>query len=268
MIETALALAANPPRKELVAEIIAAGQGLIRHRIELLPRVQETLGMLASCYRLILITRGDLFDQERKLAGSGLEPFFHAIEIVSDKNAATYGRVFSRYGDGPERAMTVGNSLRSDVIPAPSKLEAGVFMCRRRANGLSSALPRRWTRRGSEASVISANCQRFWRRCAGFDARFDRAWGKKLRQARRKCTADVQPRLRLSSAARRKAAERPRCRPGGWVRSPSEELIRASSTAMTKTDADCLRLLPNRRLGPFHRLRDLHHRRSCFRNEL
>jgi putative hydrolase of the HAD superfamily len=100
MIETALALAASPARKELVAEIIAAGQELIWHPIELLPHVQETLAMLASSYRLILITRGDLFDQERKLAASGLEPFFHAIEIVSDKNAATCGRVFSRYGDG------------------------------------------------------------------------------------------------------------------------------------------------------------------------
>jgi putative hydrolase of the HAD superfamily len=122
MIETALAVAGARAGKELVAEIIAAGHELIRHPIELLPHVHETLALLASSYRLILITRGDLFDQERKLAASGLEPFFHAIEIVSDKNAGTYGRVFSRHGDGPERAMMVGNSMRSDVLPA---LEAG-----------------------------------------------------------------------------------------------------------------------------------------------
>jgi putative hydrolase of the HAD superfamily len=122
MIETALALAGAHASKELVAEIVAAGQELIRHPIELLPHVRETLALLASSYRLILITRGDLFDQERKLAASGLVPSFHAVEIVSDKNAATYGRVFSRYGDGPERAMMAGNSLRSDIVPA---LEAG-----------------------------------------------------------------------------------------------------------------------------------------------
>ena len=63
----------------------------------------------------ILITKGDLFDQERKLAQSGLGELFDAVEIVSDKNASTYQRVFSRHGDGPERSMMVGNSLKSDV---------------------------------------------------------------------------------------------------------------------------------------------------------
>jgi putative hydrolase of the HAD superfamily len=69
-----------------------------------------------------LITKGDLFDQERKLEESGLADFFDAVEIVSDKNASTYARVFSRHADGPERAMMVGNSLKSDIIPA---IEAG-----------------------------------------------------------------------------------------------------------------------------------------------
>ena len=71
---------------------------------------------------LVLITKGDLFDQERKLAQSGLGELFDAVEIVSDKSAATYRRIFGRYGDGPERGMMVGNSLRSDIVPA---LEAG-----------------------------------------------------------------------------------------------------------------------------------------------
>ena len=75
-------------------------------------------------YRLILITKGDLFDQERKLAQSGLGELFAAVEIVSDKSPAIYERVFERHGDGPERGMMVGNSLRSDIVPA---LEAGCW---------------------------------------------------------------------------------------------------------------------------------------------
>jgi putative hydrolase of the HAD superfamily len=82
-----------------------------------LPHARATLEELSADYRLILITKGDLFDQERKLAQSGLGELFTAVEIVSDKTAATYERVFARHGDGPERAMMIGNSLRSDVLP-------------------------------------------------------------------------------------------------------------------------------------------------------
>ena len=77
---------------------------------------------LADTYRLVLITKGDLFDQERKLAQSGLGDLFDAVEIVSDKSAATYARIFSRHGDGPDKSMMVGNSLKSDVVPV---IEAG-----------------------------------------------------------------------------------------------------------------------------------------------
>ena len=72
----------------------------------------------------MLITKGDLFDQERKLAQSGLGDFFDAVEIVSEKTTETYRSAFSRHGTGPEHAMMVGNSLKSDVVPA---LEAGSF---------------------------------------------------------------------------------------------------------------------------------------------
>ena len=124
MIETAIAVAGEGAPIALVTEILAAGRTLLLHPIEPLPHANDTLSKLATAYRLILITRGDLLDQERKLALSGLEPFFDAIEIVSDKNAATYRRVFSRHADGPRQAMMVGNSLRSDVLPA---LEAGCW---------------------------------------------------------------------------------------------------------------------------------------------
>ena len=66
----------------------------------------------------MLITKGDLFDQERKLAQSGLGELFDGVEIVSDKSADTYRRIFARHGDGAERGMMVGNSLKSDVVPA------------------------------------------------------------------------------------------------------------------------------------------------------
>ncbi len=95
---------------------------MLRHPVEVLPGARQTLEALAGRYRLVMITKGDLFDQERKLAASGLGELFNAVEIVSDKNADTYRRIFARHGDGPERAMMIGNSVKSDIVPA---IEAG-----------------------------------------------------------------------------------------------------------------------------------------------
>ena len=75
-----------------------------------------------------MITKGDLFDQERKLAQSGLGDLFQGVEIVSDKTSDTYRRVFQRHGDGAERAMMVGNSLKSDVAPAIEAGSWGVYV--------------------------------------------------------------------------------------------------------------------------------------------
>jgi len=122
MIETAIETTQGRVSAEMIAEVLAAGRELLRHPIEVLPHARDTLARLADDFQLILITKGDLFDQERKLEESGLADFFDAVEIVSDKSAATYARAFARYADGAERAMMVGNSLKSDVIPA---IEAG-----------------------------------------------------------------------------------------------------------------------------------------------
>ena len=122
MIETSIEATGGRASAALIDEILAAGRELLRHPVEILPHVCETLGQLAGTYRLILVTKGDLLDQERKLEESGLARFFDAVEIVSDKNASTYARVFARHADGPGRAMMVGDSLKSDVIPA---IEAG-----------------------------------------------------------------------------------------------------------------------------------------------
>ena len=128
MIETAIEVTEGRVPATVIGEILAAGREMLRHPIETLPHVTETLEALSGDYRLVLVTKGDLFDQERKLAQSGLGDLFDAVEIVSDKTAATYARVFARHGDGAERAMMVGNSLKSDVVPAIEAGGWGVFV--------------------------------------------------------------------------------------------------------------------------------------------
>lgn len=122
MIETAIEVTEARVPSSVIAEILAAGRAMHDHPVEPLPHARATLETLAGRYRIVLITKGDLFDQERKLAQSGLGALFDAVEIVSDKTRATYERVFAQHGDGAARAVMVGNSLKSDVRPA---LEAG-----------------------------------------------------------------------------------------------------------------------------------------------
>ena len=124
MIETAMELCDGGAPPEVVREILAAGREMLAHPVETLPGVDETIAELSDRYRLILITKGDLLDQERKLAASGLGERFAAVEIVSDKDRATYDRVFSRHGTGPAEAVMAGNSMKSDVLPA---IAAGAF---------------------------------------------------------------------------------------------------------------------------------------------
>jgi len=124
MIETAMELTANNPPGRLIADILAAGREMLQEPVEPLPGVDQALAELARHYRLVLITKGDLLHQEQKLAASGLGELFAAVEIVSEKDASTYVRVFDRHGTGAAEAVMVGNSLRSDILPA---LEAGAW---------------------------------------------------------------------------------------------------------------------------------------------
>ncbi|MCO5057891.1 MAG: HAD family hydrolase [Rhizobiaceae bacterium] len=128
MIETAIEVTEGRVPARVIGEILEAGREMLVHPVETLPHVTETLERLAPDYRIVLITKGDLFDQERKLAQSGLGDFFDAVEIVSDKQRETYERIFARHGDGAARAMMVGNSLRSDVVPALEAGSYGVFV--------------------------------------------------------------------------------------------------------------------------------------------
>jgi len=122
MIETAIEVSEGRVPAAVIGEILAAGREMLAHPIEILPQAREAVAALAGRYRLVLVTKGDLLDQERKLAQSGLGDLFDAVEIVSDKRAETYRTVFARHGTGPEEAMMVGNSLKSEVWPM---LEAG-----------------------------------------------------------------------------------------------------------------------------------------------
>ena len=122
MVETAVEATGGRVPGAVVGEILAMGRDLLAHPIELLPHAREAVEAAAREGEVVLITKGDLLHQERKLAASGLGELFDAVEIVSDKTPATYLRVFARHGGG--RAMMVGNSLKSDVIPA---LAAGAW---------------------------------------------------------------------------------------------------------------------------------------------
>ena len=124
MIETAIEVTEGRVPARVIADLMAAGREMLEHPIELLPHARDAVEALASTHRVLLITKGDLLDQERKLAQSGLGDLFHGVEIVSNKTAPVYAQIFARHGDGADRALMVGNSLKSDVIPV---IEAGGY---------------------------------------------------------------------------------------------------------------------------------------------
>ncbi|ANC90776.1 haloacid dehalogenase [Azospirillum humicireducens] len=117
MIETAIAVTDGNVAARDLQSLIDFGKAMLDHPVELLPGVAEVVEALSSRYRLVLITKGDLFDQESKIARSGLSDLFHAVEIVSEKDPSTYRRVMNRHGIEPERFLMVGNSVRSDILP-------------------------------------------------------------------------------------------------------------------------------------------------------
>ncbi|MEL7149402.1 MAG: HAD family hydrolase [Pseudomonadota bacterium] len=117
MIETALQVTENRVPGAVIAELISAGQEMLQHPIELLPGADDTIRRLASDYQLLLITKGDLIDQERKLAQSGLGELFDGVEIVSEKTTEVYAGIFTGRGIPAEAALMVGNSLKSDIHP-------------------------------------------------------------------------------------------------------------------------------------------------------
>lgn len=117
MIETAVELTEGRIRGSEIREIIDFAKDMVAKPVDLLDGVEATIKKLASEHELMIITKGDLFDQESKLARSGLGDYFSAVEVVTEKNSSTYESVVRRSGVEPEGFVMVGNSLKSDIIP-------------------------------------------------------------------------------------------------------------------------------------------------------
>ena len=122
MVETALRMSGQKISAEKIQQIILLGKSLLQMPIELLPGVEETLKALKEQggYHLVVATKGDLLDQERKLQRSGLMPYFDHIEIMSDKTEKEYTRLLQVLQVAPEEFLMIGNSLKSDIQPVLS----------------------------------------------------------------------------------------------------------------------------------------------------
>ncbi len=117
MIESALDLSNNQVSQETIAEILSLGKQMIAHPVELLDGVEEVLSKLVGRYRLIVLTKGDLLDQERKLERSGLSKYFHHVEVLSDKKETNYSNLLEHLNIDVKEFLMIGNSLKSDVLP-------------------------------------------------------------------------------------------------------------------------------------------------------
>src|SRR5688500_8617910 len=118
MIETALKISDHTIPAKVVDRIVTLGKELLARPSELLEDVEQVLGALKAKYRLVVATKGDLLDQERKLKLSGIEHYFHHIEIMSDKQEADYKKLIRHLDIKPEEFLMIGNSIKSDILPA------------------------------------------------------------------------------------------------------------------------------------------------------
>ena len=117
MIETAVRLTGDQIMGDDIQQIIQLVKEMLQAPVELIDHVAEVIPALAASHRLMVITKGDLFDQERKIAQSGLAHYFAHVEVVSDKTVESYRLLFDRLQIDPRSLLMVGNSLRSDVLP-------------------------------------------------------------------------------------------------------------------------------------------------------
>lgn len=117
MIETAIRISDKTIQVSVVERIILLGREMLDKPIEKMDGVDEVLHLLQEKYRLVVATKGDLLDQERKLKKSGLEHFFHHIEIMSEKGESDYLKLIKHLDIKPDEFLMIGNSLKSDVLP-------------------------------------------------------------------------------------------------------------------------------------------------------
>ena len=124
LIEAAITISKKKIPLEVVSEIIAIGKEMLQMPVELIDGIEATLAHLSKKYLLVMATKGDLLDQERKLIKSGLEKYFHHIEVMSDKQPKNYQKLITHLDIPPSQFLMVGNSLKSDVLPV---LEIGSY---------------------------------------------------------------------------------------------------------------------------------------------
>lgn len=117
MVEMALELSNNEVSNSTINAILNIGKDMLNKPVELLDGVEKTLKILSKDYRLILVTKGDLLDQERKLEKSGLTDYFHHIEVLSDKQEANYSKLLNHLDIKASEFLMIGNSLKSDILP-------------------------------------------------------------------------------------------------------------------------------------------------------
>ena len=128
MIEAAVAITDARISAQDLHRIVELGKALLRHPVELLPGIREAVEEIARARPVVLITKGDLFHQETKVRESGLSDLFRRIEIVSEKDTATYARLLAEFGLAPAQFAMIGNSLRSDIVPVLELGGCGVHM--------------------------------------------------------------------------------------------------------------------------------------------
>lgn len=117
MVQCAIELSNNQVSAKTIDEIINIGKEMLTKPIEILPGVEDVLAELSTKYKLIVLTKGDLLDQEKKLKKSGLLNFFHHVEVMSEKDAAGYRRILNHLEIQPKEFLMIGNSLKSDILP-------------------------------------------------------------------------------------------------------------------------------------------------------
>lgn len=117
MIELAIEITEEKIHPGDIQQIIQLGKKMLTHDVVLFRGVGELLDTLSAAYPLMLITKGDLFHQQRKYRASGLSGYFKTLEVVSEKNPEVYGEILQRHGIQPDRFLMIGNSLRSDILP-------------------------------------------------------------------------------------------------------------------------------------------------------
>ena len=117
MIEMALELSNHTVKHKVLNDIIELGKSMIHQPVELLNDVEQVLKQLSKKYKLIVVTKGDLLDQERKLEKSGLLKYFHHIEVLSEKKVIDYKKLLGRLDIKPSAFLMIGNSLKSDILP-------------------------------------------------------------------------------------------------------------------------------------------------------